>query len=263
MLAGAGKHDYDDELDKYRKKNAFLAQVVDKKGRVKEVLRPVKGRGAFVEAIEAALMHVPDGKDLFKDADVKKKAVEDIVRRTQLESAGSEGLYKYLVLLENKRSPEGKLILYLKQQVPSPAERVGLIPTDARPPGQRSSEDMHTLCDPPPYFNSYCAMDGRSFRVSIKEPWSDTLDGADVNTFEDLRRVAHIWGVVAGAAHRRSKTVEAVRARLTPELSAKLLELSGVYARKAEADFRAFESDPRTREQSGVAEARLKALGAR
>jgi uncharacterized protein (DUF2252 family) len=263
LLKDARKRDYGHELDKYTQKDAFVQQITDNKGRVKEVLREVKGRGAFTAAIEDALTHVPDGKDLFKDADLKKKAVDDIARRTQLESAGSEGLHKYLVLLTNKRSPEGKLIVYLKQQIPTSAERVGLIPTDPRPAGQRASEDMHALCTPPAYFNSYCELEGRSYRLSIKEPWSETLDAADVNTFEDLKHMARIWGTVAGAAHRRTARPDAINARLTPELSRQLKQLSVAYAQKAIDDFRAFESDPRTRDQTTKAEERLKSLTGR
>jgi hypothetical protein len=238
--------------------------IVEKSGKVKEIFKTLKGKTGFADAITDALSHTPDGKDLFNTADIRKKDVEDIVRRTQLEAAGSEGLHKYLVLLNNKKSPEGKLILYLKEQIPTSAERVGLIPPDPRPPGQRSSDDMHLLSRPPAYFNTYCSWNDGSYRMSIKEPWNDTLDGTDVNTFEDLKHMARIWGTVAGSAHRQGpQVVEAIKSHLTPELAKQLRDLGMAYTRKAIDDFRLFDGDPRTRPAIAKAEAALKDLEAK
>jgi uncharacterized protein (DUF2252 family) len=264
LLKTAGRREYSTELTKYlsKDKKEFVSEIIDRDGRIKEVLRGLKGRGGFADAITDALLNSPDGKDVFKDADIRKKDVEDIARRTQLESAGSEGLHKYLVLLNHKKSPEGKLILYLKQVIPSSAERVGLIPKDARPPSQRSSEDMHDLSNPPAYFNSWCTWNGGSYVLSIKEPWSETMDGNDVNTFEDLKHMARIWGIVAGSAHRQqgNQIVERIKSRLTPELSATLRERAAAYTAKAMKDFEQFRSDPRTTEQVKRAEAGLREL---
>jgi uncharacterized protein (DUF2252 family) len=261
LLKDARKRDYGRELDKYVKKGQFVSVVEDKSDRPKEILRPVKGRGEFADAIESALLQTPDGADLFKTADIRKKAIVDLARRTQLESAGSEGLHKYLVLLANKGGTEKRLILYMKQQIPSAAERVGIIPTDSRPPGRRSAEDTHALSRPPGYFNSWCTWNGGSYRLSIKEPWTETLDGNDVQTFEDLKHMAGVWGTVAGSVHRQgSEVVGRVKPRLTQELSALLRDRGAAYAARAAADFRQFEADPRTREQSAKADVALKDL---
>jgi hypothetical protein len=220
----------------------------------------VKGKGEFADAIESALLRSPDGPDLFKTADVRKKAVLDIARRTQLESAGSEGLNKYLVLLANKSSSEKRLILYLKQQIPSAAERVGIIPTDLRPAGQRAAEDAHDLSRPARYFNSWCNWNGGTYLVSIKEPWTETLDGKDVDTFEDLRHLARVWGTVAGAVHRQANRLESVKSRLTPELNVYLRERASTLVERLTGDFRRFQTDQRTREHILQAEARIQAL---
>jgi len=261
LLKDARKRDYGRELDKYVKKGQFVTVVEDKSDRPKEILQPTKGKGEFADAIESALLRSPDAADLFKTADVRKKAILDIVRRTQLESAGSEGLNKYLVLLANKSGGEKRLILYLKQQIPSPAERLGIIPKDSRPPGQRSSEDTHGLSRPPGYFNSWCPWGGASYRVSIKEPWTETLDGSDVDTFEDLKHVARIWGTVAGAVHRQGDDARSnVKSRVTPELSRKLVERAGAFASLVPPAFRSFSADPRSRQQTQAAEAALREL---
>jgi uncharacterized protein (DUF2252 family) len=261
MLKDARKHDYADELKKYIHKDQFVGVVKDKDGNAKEILRPVKGRSEFAQTITEALTNTPDAHDLFKDADIRKKDVEDMVRRTQLESAGSEGLHKYLILLTNKKSPEGVLILYLKQQIPTSAERVGLIPRDPRPPGQRSSDDMDHLSRPNAYFNTWCTWNEGSYRLSIKEPWSETMDAADVDTMEDLKHLARIWGTVAGSAHRQGPEVVArIKARLTPALSRQLRELGMTYAKKVVEDSRQFDADPRARALITKAEAALNDL---
>jgi uncharacterized protein (DUF2252 family) len=264
MIKEARKRDYEDELDKYVQKDEFVSVVKDRGGRPKEVLRSMKGRGTVAEAIGESLTHTPDGKDLFKNADFEKRRVNDIAKRTQLESAGSEGLQKYLVLIDNKKSPADKLlILYMKEQIPSAAERVGLIAKDPRPAGQRASEDMHLMSRPPTYFNSWVEMGGHSFRVSIKEPWTETLDGTDVYSFEDLKHMARVWGTVAGSLHRQGdEAVARVKARLTPNLAAELRTLGMLYASKAREDFRQFATDPRVKEDTAKAEAALKELKA-
>jgi hypothetical protein len=260
LLREAEKDKYKEELEKYVEGDKFVQRVLDKRGKVKEVLRETKGKGTFADAVEEALLHTPDGKDLFADADIKKKSVEHIARRTQLEAAGSEGLNKFLVLLKRKKGPN-HLILYLKQQVPASAERSGFIEKDPRPPGQRSSDDMHLLLNPPVYFNSWCNMDGLSYRVTIKEPWTETLEGGDLRTMYDLQQMARIWGVVAGSMHRQQKDkVAAIKERLTPDLTNHLRELSTSYAARARGDFEKFAADRRTREQINKADAELRSL---
>ena len=263
LLKDARKRDYGRELDKYVKKGQFVAVVEDKSDRPKEILRAIKGRGEFADAIESALLQTPDGADLFKTADVRKKSIVDLARRTQLESAGSEGLHKYLVLLANKGGTEKRLILYLKQQIPSAAERVGIIPADSRPPGRRSAEDTHALSRPPGYFNSWCTWSGGSYRLTIKEPWTETLDGNDVQTFEDLKHLARIWGTVAGSVHRQgTDVVTRVKSSLTPELPGLLRDRGTAYAQAVADQFRAFNADPRTLEGAARADAALKAARA-
>ena len=263
LLKEAEKDKYKEELEKYVEGDRFVPRVLDKQSKVKEVLREAKGKGTFADAIEEALLHSPDGRDMFKDADIKKKSVEHIARRSQLEAAGSEGLNKFLVLLKRKKGPS-HLILYLKEQVPSSAERSGLVEKDQRPPGQRSSDDMHLLSNPPVYFNSWCNMDGRSYRVSIKEPWSETLEGGDLRTTYDLQQMARIWGVVAASMHRQQKDkAAAIKQRLTPELPTQLRELSAAYVARAQADFEKFAADRRTHEQIKKAEAELRSLVSR
>ena len=261
LLRQADKDKYREEVQKYVEGGKFVPRVLDRQGKVREVLREAKGKGTVSDAIQDALLHTPDGKDLFPDADVKKKSVEDMAQRSQLEAAGSEGLNKYLVLLKRKGSGPNHVILYLKEQVPSSAERSGVAEKDPRQPGKRSSQDMHLLCNPPSYFNTWCDMEGRSYRVSIKEPWSESLESSDLRTAFDLQQMAGIWGVVAGSMHRQQKEkVAGIKAKLTPELAAQLRELAAAYAEVAEGQFTQFAGDPRTRGMISNAEGELRGL---
>jgi uncharacterized protein (DUF2252 family) len=261
LLKDVRKREYSKEVDKYVHKGHFETVIEDKSDRTKEILQPAKGKGEIADAIESALTKTPDGADLFRTAGVSKKSILDIARRTQLESAGSEGLHKYLVLLANKSSSGKRLILYLKQQIPTAAERVGIIPTDSRPPGQRAAEDAHDLSRPPGYFNGWCPLNGGSYRLTIKEPWSETLDGKDVDTFDDLKHFARIWGTVAGSLHRQGRdVVERVKSRLTPELAKLLRDRGGTYAAAIAPQFQSFATDARTRAAIERANAALRDL---
>jgi hypothetical protein len=98
--------------------------------------------------------------------------------------------------------------------------------------------------------------------VSIKEPWTETLDGKDVDTFEDLKHLALVWGTVAGEVHRQGAEVQAsVKSRLTVELSRQLAERTTAYAATVSPAFRAFTADPRTRQQIATAEAAVRDKG--
>jgi hypothetical protein len=240
------KRPYADELDKYVRNDRL-----EKSNGAKELLQRIPERAGFPEALAEALTRTADAQQLFKDAPV----IKDVARRTHLESAGSEGLGKYLVLVATAPTPvfpDGRAILYLKQQIPSPAERVGLI-------APRPAQDIKDLSIPAPLFNSRCTWNGQSYRVTLKEPWSETLDSASIDNFEDLLHAARIWGTLAGCLHRQGQpTVEQILARLTPDLPRQLRDLGTTYAAKAIEDHRRFDRDPRTRALSKQAEAALK-----
>jgi hypothetical protein len=104
-------------------------------------------------------------------------------------------------------------------------------------------------------------MEGRSYRVSIKEPWSESLESSDLRTPFDLQQMAGVWGVVAASMHRQQKDkIPAIKGRLTPELAGQLRELAGAYAEIAEKQFEQFAADRRTREQISKAEGELRGL---
>ncbi|MDB5322912.1 MAG: hypothetical protein JWN40_4543 [Phycisphaerales bacterium] len=251
------KRKYADELGKYLRNDQFIAG-----NRGRELLQTVPDRASLPEALTESLTHTPDARQFFNgETSIKPTAIREVARRIPLESAGSEGLHKYLVLLTAPGAPDAKLILYLKQQIPSPAERVGLIPTDPRPPGQRCAQDNQTLRAPVPLFNTWCSFRGDSYRVSLKEPWSETLDAANIDNFDDLLHAAKIWGTLAGCLHRQGKPiVDQILTRLTPALRQQLRERGTTYAAKVAEDHHRFDRDPRTKALIKQAEAALKSI---
>jgi uncharacterized protein (DUF2252 family) len=262
FLKEVRKREYPTELERYTRDDHLITH--DKPGvRARERLQVVTDRAGLPEALADALAHPPDARALFGDTQLPVSAIRDVARRTKLESAGSEGLQKYLVLVNAPAQtfPGGRAILYLKQEIPSAAERVGLIPTDPRPPGQRCAQDAQDLQSPALFFNSWCTWRDASFRVTLREPWSETFDAAMVENFDDLRHTARIWGTLAGCLHRQGKPkVEQILARLTPELPGQLRGLAATYATKVTEDHHRFDHDARTKALIKQAEAALKAM---
>jgi uncharacterized protein (DUF2252 family) len=178
-------------------------------------------------------------------ADIRAN-VKDLAQRTRLGSAGSQGLKKYFVLLKKPLvGVDHDAILYIKQQVPTAAERPGIIPRDPRSPGQRCAEDMELLSHPPPFLNGWFQMGNESFWVTLREPWTDELESDEIKDLAGLRQIAKLWATAAGASHRVPGEGEMIRKRVGPELSNELRRFSNAYLLKLTADFEDFKSDPR------------------
>ena len=52
------------------------------------------------------------------------------------------------------------------------------------------------MTDPRPAFNSWAEMDGKSYWVYFKEPWSNELAYDEVTDAASLKQMAVIWGNV-------------------------------------------------------------------
>jgi len=252
---------YTKEVTKYVTDDAFPLHP-DKSGKPKEFQRPVEGNEKFAKAINDALISATEPTDLLPKRSLRKNPVIAAALRTSLESAGSEGLAKYLVLLDEKSAPKNRLLITLRQQVPPTAERVGLIPKDPRPAAQRSVEQSRALLAPPEYLAGWCIMDGHSFRLSIKEPWTDSIDAASkIKSQADLEHLARLWGTLAGAIHgHQQDSRTALRERLTPELLAALQIRSTAYRAALATEFTTFLQDPRRIQPVRRAQAALEAL---
>lgn len=250
LLEKGRKKPCDAELQEYLGGDgAFRALVHGGKAKLKEILRPADQRAdEFAEAIARAMNNSPEMKTLFKNSDPAaiRRGIKGIVQRTRLGSSGSQGLKKYFILLDEPlRDADTDIILYLKQEIPSAAERSGIIRRDIRTPGQRCAQDMAAMTDPRPYLNSWCDIGEESYWVHFKEPWSDELEPEDIKSYDDLLRAAKIWATVAGATHREEGRFEVILPRLTGELLAAIRRRADDYAAQLQADFAQFKSDQR------------------
>lgn len=248
-LLKRAQRSYQEELDSYIKDGKFRTSITSESGKLKEILTPAVDRADDIaKGVAAAISNSPEFAELLRLSDRAsiKSATKDIVLRTRLGSSGSQGLKKYLVLLDHPlKSADHDAILYLKQEIPTAAERSGIIPRDPRSPGQRAKQDMDHLTEPRALANGWCEIGGESYWVTFKEPWSDELDPDSVKTFDDLLHMAIIWGTVAGATHREEGRYETILPRLKPELLAQLRERSKRFIKQLDEDFSAFRADPR------------------
>jgi uncharacterized protein (DUF2252 family) len=262
LLTGPPKREFAQEIKRYATRDGKLVErVVTKKGMVKEILRPA-GQLAepMARGLAQALAHSPDMAKRFTYADEHaiRAGILDVAQRTHVGSAGSQGLTKYFVLMFRPLvGVESNVVLYVKQEVPSPAERVGMIPKDPRDPGQRCAEDMDELCRPRPVFNSWCRIGDQSYWVTIREPWTNELDPADITTSKDLQAAARIWSVASGATHQHPRESAAIDRRVNAKLAGQLVQLSDDYLRQLDSDLKSLRGDKRVTDMVRAAERRI------
>jgi uncharacterized protein (DUF2252 family) len=259
MLDRASR-DYAEELKRYTESGRFRNRIGPKKN-PKELLRPAIDRK---DDIAAALAHaVEQSPELcavlrYRTPAEFRNAIRDVAMRSRLGSSGSQGLKKYLVLMDKPLvGVESDAILYLKQEIPTAAQRSGLVEQDtSETPGKRIDRLMRAMLSPPPYLSGSCEIGEESYWVSLKEPWSDELDPAKVDSVEELLHLAQIWGTVAGAAHNvgGSNIAAEISKRLGSGLIEPLLARSGRFREELERDFEGFGDDPRVKKHVAAAD---------
>jgi hypothetical protein len=264
MRIRLAKRNYDKELKEYTENSVRLRTTVGTKNRVKDVFRPAMDRAdVLAEGIAQAIARSPDMRRIFNyhTAQQIRKSMKDVAQRTRMGSAGSQGVKKYFVLLERPLvGVDHDAMLYIKQQIPTAAERSGIIPRDPRVPGQRCAEDMALLSHPPPFLNGWFQVGDESYWVTLREPWTDELDSDDIRDLADLRRIARVWAMAAGATHREPRQGEMIRKRIGPELSNELRRYSNSFLEKLDADHKDFASDPRVPPMIATANAAMEAI---
>jgi uncharacterized protein (DUF2252 family) len=248
--------DYRSELEQYTHAGRFTSRVVNAKGKLREILRPIDDTAPYASALQQAIDNSPELGRLMKprSSDEVRKSVKAVALRTRLGSIGSQGLRKVMVLVDKPiKGVDHDIIFYFKQQIPSAAERAGAIPRDTRDPGRRCAEDQLRLTDPAPIFASHATVNGVSYWVHLKEPWSEELDASDFDSFDKLQDLARIWGTVAGVAHRRGGPDGLyIGETLDRQLDASTIEtLSGradQFVSELDYAYANLRDDPRTRE---------------
>jgi uncharacterized protein (DUF2252 family) len=268
FIEQAQKHSYEKTLLKFTDDSGHFHKYVhtkhsNEKGPApKEILRPASGRKEdMARGIAQALVNSRAARDAFRYSDVEtiRQSIKDVALRTRLESVGSQGLKKYLVLLNKPlKGLDMDVVMYIKQEIPSAAERAGAVPMDPRSPGRRCSEDMNVLTNPTAYLNSWCDIGKESYWVTLKDPWSEDLEVDMVNDYGKLIEFARAWGAVAGAMHRQQGRGSEIMKRLNnPELFDQLRHRSTLYLAELDRQYYDFIHDPRARDLAGKAQVKL------
>lgn len=191
------------------KKGDQFASVRFKKKKPSDIMEPIDAN--LTREIIGALWDARDlgGKRLVQTFGITDRAqlestVRDVAHWTRLGSAGSQGLDKYLVLLNRKAIGEdGPFIIELKEE-PSPAAmRSGYLKAAggglAR--AREVAEGHEKLWPQNPWCVGYCAIGDKGFLVRAKGPWAEELDEDDFDGFEGALRAARIIGSAVGTAH--------------------------------------------------------------
>lgn len=173
------------------------------------------------------------------------------VQRTRVGSSGSQGLFKILVLVRSADQVER--IIYFKQQIPSAAERVGLIAPLATTPSVRSADHTRSLTDPDPLLALPCEVLDRSFVVNLYEPWSDELDHEELKTYEQLLESAQLWSNITGRAHQLATGISRPSQPDIQALHNALLERSAAYLSHNDRLFSDLNADPAAKAVRAVA----------
>lgn len=170
-----------------------------------DVLEPTtpRVRAALTDAWREAIGSMtPTSRRLL--AHERATDVRDAARWTRLGSSGSQGVGKYLVLTGGlMREGAAPMLIEFKEQPRPAAERAGLI--RAGPDRGRDVAAAHALLQGSPHwFVSHANLDGRSYLVRPKDPWSEEPDWQDLRNADDFLAAADLVGETLGHAHRHA-----------------------------------------------------------
>jgi len=178
-----------------------------KKGRISDIMMPVDDQTRQSVA-NAVIAFASKNTERFSTAgrtgpfDIKD--ILDVVQWSRVDSGGSQGVRKYLVLLAPGKGPaEAPLILQLKEEPLPAAARAGLISSPAS--GERAAQVATAsllLNDPPALLIGHAELDKRGFLIKTKDPFSEEPDAGDFKTVEAILEAAALLGGTLGQAHR-------------------------------------------------------------
>jgi uncharacterized protein (DUF2252 family) len=264
MLQRPQKTDYAKLLGDYTINGKFRSVVLDKKGRVKEVLTPARDKkDALVRAIVEGINNDASTRSAFRirdRADVDR-AFKDAVLRTRVGSSGSQGQQKIFVLLDKPlNGVDHDLIVYLKQEVPSAAQRAGLVLDDTRSPGQRAKRETDNMNEPNRWLSSWCEIESRSFWFTFHEDYSTDLDVSDAASHEKLLQYCKVWGAITGSSHAATRREESLERLFTQEVREALIARADAFVAFQASEYEKFKLDPRVRQYQELVNRKLDEL---
>lgn len=223
LLREAEKADARAYLNKYttiRGQRRFLG-VRLKDGRPADLMRPVDRdrRREVIDALWESLS-AGDGRDVpvrlrFLNHGDLQQAVMDVAEWTRLESSGSQGLRKYLVLLDRPTSQQDRatgldtepIIVQLKEQPTPAAARAGLLSAAWGPNRAKEVADAYRqLVEPDRWLAASLTFGNRGFVQLTKDAWGEEFSAKAFASLDGLGEAARILGEATGWAHRSALT---------------------------------------------------------
>jgi hypothetical protein len=135
-----------------------------------------------------------------------QNAILSVALWTKTDSSGSQGLTKYLVLLDRPFGNEtNQLIMQLKEEPTPAARRIGLLETKTGT--DRAGEVANAYARfyaPGKWLVGHTKIADRGFLIKTKDPWGEELSEENFTTQASIVRLGEILGHVAGAAHRNA-----------------------------------------------------------
>jgi uncharacterized protein (DUF2252 family) len=258
---------YSKEIKKYTHQGKFRPTVIGKDGTLKDILRPAEvSNEELAAAIAEGLNNNPEFKALWRVQDQASilASIKDAALRSRMGSSGSQGQKKYFVLLAKPlKDLDSDVIIYLKHEIPTSAERSGIIAADPRPGAKRYVEDVYALTDPRPVDFSWCTIGGGSYWMSVHQPWGTEFDPADVKTFEDLLHAAKIVGTATGASHREKGLADMIAAHMkSPGFGDEMSSRTRQCVTRVMLNYQRLLADPRLQGQIDAADRILTAMSA-
>ncbi len=173
---------------------------------VKDVLDAVDGdtREAVVRALWRYVGDTEPGRFRYRNLRELDRGVRDVARWTRLGSSGSQGLHKYLILLERPLVDDDEdLILQMKEE-PRPAAIRGEYPgaTTDEQRGREIVRGYAALLDPPKWLIGWTRMHVRDYLIKTKDPHGEELAPGDFAAGDDVPEAGAIVGAAVGFAHR-------------------------------------------------------------
>lgn len=193
-----------------KKKGGRFAPARFKKKKLSDIMLPVDANTR--SKVIGALWNARDPRDerlvtrigITGQAQLES-AVQDVVRWTRIGSAGSQGLDKYLVLLDRQTVGEnGPFIIELKEEPAPAAVRAGYLKSaDGGLARAREVAEGHQQLWPElPWCVGYSAIGDKGFLVRSKGPWAEELNEDDFEGVDGALRAGRIIGSAVGLAHR-------------------------------------------------------------
>ncbi len=263
VLEESEEDTYKKELKKLTKEDKFL-EVIQKSDLVTDILQPVAETryDAFAMGVVQAIQNDNRLKKLVGDLSQQqvRLKIKSIARRHRIDSSGSQGLEKYFILLDKPfDGVKHDIIIYLKQAIPSAAERANAIEAEKIAPAKRLVREMESMVSPKPLFNSYCEIEGKSFWTYLKDPWSQEISSSAILSYPELFESSTILGSVLGASHQRDQVDLGNLDK--PEFQRVLLGRAKLFVEQQRLAFREYRNDPRVIQQIQFVENKLKELG--